>query len=209
MKAQMAGRGAFILFVVLLCSCSREPEFMKFKVTSLSYNNHLLQFFVIGNMPEDPRKLVSAIAEFNKATIDIPDMLQKNYTDCYRRFVKKTYQSMRAFKEPDPDSAWVAIANNPVVYTTYFDFDEDGVIKVVYRGSGNPDWEIENPTDEEVFYPWLRENEYYETGSKIKIRSYTGPGLSTLNIIQIPALTLFGILVLLRLISRYFIHKKG
>jgi hypothetical protein len=210
MKARMVGAGACILFVVLLCSCSREPEFMRFKVSSLLYDNHLLQFFVIDNMPEDPRELVSAIAEFNKTTIDIPDMLQKNYTGCYRHFFKKTYQSMRAFKEPDPERAWGSISNNPVVYGTYFDFNEGGVIKVVYRGGGNPSWEIENPTNKEVFYPWLRENDYTEIdiGRRIKIRSYREPRLSILNIIQISTVTLLGILGLLKPVSKHLIHKR-
>jgi hypothetical protein len=163
MKAHRVVMGVYILFFVFLCSCSRsrEPEFIELEMSRLLYNGHLLQFFVIGNMPEDPYELVSAIAEFNKNTIDIPDMLQKNYTGCYRQFFKKTHKSMQAFKEPNPDSAWGSITNNSVVYGTYFDFDEEGVTKVIYRAGGNPAWEIENPTEREVFYPWLRENDHY------------------------------------------------
>jgi hypothetical protein len=162
MKARMVGRGVYILFVGFLCSCSREPEFIELKMSRLLYKHTLLQFFVIGNMPKDPHELILSIAEFNRNTIDIPDMLRENYNGCYRQFFKKTHQSMKAFKEPNPDRAWGSITNNTVVYATYFDFNEDGVIKVIYRGAINPAWELENPTDEEIFYPWLRENKYYE-----------------------------------------------
>jgi hypothetical protein len=157
MKVQIIRKGVYILFVIILCSCSREPEFIELEMASLVSAHRLLQFFVIGNMPEDPHDLILSIAEFNKDTIDIPNMLQKKYKGCYRQFFKKTYKSMQAFKEPNPDRAWGSITNNSVIYATYFDFNEEGVIKVIYRGSGNPAWEIENPIDEEIFYPWLRE----------------------------------------------------
>jgi hypothetical protein len=126
-------------------------------MSRLVSNQCLLQFFVIDNMPEDPHDLMLSIAEFNKNTIDIPNLLQRNYKGCYRQFFKKTYKSMRAFKEPTPNRAGGSITNNSVVYATYFDFNEEGVIKVIYRDGGYPTLEIENPTDEEVFYPWLRE----------------------------------------------------
>jgi hypothetical protein len=83
-------------------------------------------------------------------------MLEKNYRACYRMFYKKTYTSAKAFKEPNPNRAWGSITNNSADYVTFWYFDQGKVIKVEYRGHKTK-WEIENPTEEEIFYPWLRE----------------------------------------------------
>jgi hypothetical protein len=121
------------------------------------YDNGLLQFFVIANMPDDPKELARIIADYNRNTMDIEDMLQKNYKDCHRMFYEKTYKSAKAFKEANPNRAWGSITNNTADYGTFWYFDEGKVIKVIYSGDYGTTWEIENPTGEEVFYPWLRE----------------------------------------------------